>query len=265
MSIIGLSATVIYLFPVYWMIVTSLKRRSELFANPPTLWPLHPVLDGYRRAVEVNALGYIRNSLIIALFVTILTVALATVGSYAMTRIKSKWAKWSLMIFLVAQMIPSVLLVTPIYVIFRNLNLLNTYVGVIIADTTLTLPLAVIIMRTAMLQVPLEIEEAARIDGASFLQLLPRIVTPMVRPGLIVVATISFLNSFGEFVYAVSLINLQNMYPATAGLYVFTTGLYGQEWNSAMAYSTMLVIPILIIFVVFQKSIVKGITSGALK
>lgn len=262
---LGILITAGYLFPVYWVVANSLKERSELFSTAVTLFPKNLTFYGYARAIEVGVLRYLLNSTVIGTATTLATLVLATIGAYAMTRLKNRWIKWVLILFLVAQMVPEVLLVTPMYLIFRSMGMLDSYWGLVIANTTRTLPLAMIVMRTVMLGVPRSLEEAAKIDGCTVSSLLTRIVIPIVKPGLVVTGTISFLMAFGEFVYAVSLITREAMYPVTAGLYVFTASLYGQEWNSAMAYATLLVAPVLIVFIAFQKEIVSGLTQGALK
>jgi len=261
----GVLVTVLYLFPVYWVIVNSLKERSELFSPAVTLFPQKITFYGYARAIEVGVLRYLVNSTVIATATMVTTLTLATIGAYAMTRIKSNWVNWTLILFLVAQMVPDVLVVTPLYLIFRSLGLLDNYLGLVIANTSRALPLAIIVMRTVMLTVPRSLEEAAKIDGCSIWSLLTRIVVPIAKPGLVVTGTIAFLMAFGEFVYAVSFITREAMYPISAGLYVFTASLYGQEWNSAMAYATLLVAPVLVAFLGFQKQLVSGLTQGALK
>jgi ABC-type sugar transport system, permease component len=264
-TFLGVVVTVFYLFPVYWVIVNSLKERSELFSPAVTLFPQKITFYGYARAIEVGVLRYLVNSTVIATATMVMTLLLATIGAYAMTRIKSNWVNWTLILFLVAQMVPDVLVVTPLYLIFRSLGLLDNYLGLVIANTSRALPLAIIVMRTVMLTVPRSLEEAAKIDGCTISSLLTRIVVPIAKPGLVVTGTIAFLMAFGEFVYAVSFITREAMYPISAGLYVFTASLYGQEWNSAMAYATLLVAPVLIAFLGFQKQIVSGLTQGALK
>lgn len=262
---VGVLVTALYLFPVYWVIVNSLKERSELFSPAVTLFPQKITLYGYARAIEVGVLRYLANSTVIATATMAMTLILATMGAYAMTRLKSRWVNGTLILFLLAQMVPDVLVVTPLYLIFRSLGLLDSYVGLVIANTSRALPLAIIVMRTVMLSVPRSLEEAAKIDGCTISSLLTRIVVPIAKPGLVVTGTIAFLMAFGEFVYAVSFITREAMYPISAGLYVFTASLYGQEWNSAMAYATLLVAPVLIAFIGFQKQIVSGLTQGALK
>jgi len=264
-TFLGVVVTVFYLFPVYWVIVNSLKERSELFSPAVTLFPQKITFYGYARAIEVGVLRYLVNSTVIATATMVMTLLLATIGAYAMTRIKSNWVNWTLILFLVAQMVPDVLVVTPLYLIFRSLGLLDNYLGLVIANTSRALPLAIIVMRTVMLTVPRSLEEAAKIDGCSIWSLLTRIVVPIAKPGLVVTGTIAFLMAFGEFVYAVSFITREAMYPISAGLYVFTASLYGQEWNSAMAYATLLVAPVLVAFLGFQKQLISGLTQGALK
>jgi multiple sugar transport system permease protein len=165
---------------------------------------------------------------------------------------------------MLSQVLPPPLLVTPMFVIFRQLDLVNTYTAVILATTSKTLPFAVIMLRTTFAQIPIEIEEAARVDGCSRLMAFIKVTLPLAHVGYIVVGSLVFLQAYGEFVYPVSLMNKQSMQPATVGLYGFVGADYS-DWGNAMAFATVMVLPVLIIFVALQKRIVSGLTSGALK
>jgi multiple sugar transport system permease protein len=264
MAIAFLIASV-YLFPVYWMVVSALKNSVEANAAVPSLFPNEPTLAAFRWIFErENIARYLGNSLIIACGATALTLLLATGAAYALSRVRSLAMDAVLVMVMLSQVLPPALLVTPMFVIFRQLDLVNTYTAVILATTSKTLPFAVIMLRTAFAQIPTEIEEAARIDGCSRLMAFLRVTLPLARSGYIVVGALVFLLAYGEFVYPISLMNKRDMQPATVGLYGFVGADYS-DWSYAMAFATVMVAPVLLIFIALQKRIVSGLTSGALK
>ena len=261
-----LFCVLIYAFPLYWMVISSIKTMRGIYGDVSLFPSLSEItLATYYRAVEVGFFRYMLNSFLIAIGTMLITLVLAVLASYAISRLEAKWVKWTLIIFLLAQMLPPVLLATPIYMMFDTVNLTNTYIALILANTFLTLPISVIILRPVMNQIPRVMEEAAIIDGATFLQTIYCIILPVVKPGLVVVGTISFLMSYGEFLFALTLINESIRYPVTMGIYTLTSGTYAHEWNAAMAYSTLATIPVLILFLLFQKYIVSGLTRGSVR
>lgn len=261
----GLLIAASYLFPVYWMLVSALKTSNEVNAAIPTLFPHEPTLNAFRWIFERENIGrYLANSFLIAGGSTALTLLLATGSAYALSRVRSIWMDAVLVGVMLSQVLPPPLLVTPMFVILRQLDLVNTYTAVILATTSKTLPFAVIMLRTTFAQIPIEIEEAARVDGCSRLMAFLQVTLPLARVGYIVVGSLVFLQAYGEFVYPVSLMNKQSMQPATVGLYGFVGADYS-DWGNAMAFATVMVLPVLIIFVALQKRIVSGLTSGALK
>lgn len=265
LTAIGAVIAAFYLFPVYWMVVSALKTSNEVNAAIPTLWPHEATLAAFRWIFErENVARYLSNSLIISTGTTALTLLLATGAAYALSRVRSMWMDAVLIGVMLSQVLPPPLLVTPMFVIFRQLDLVNTYTAVILATTSKTLPFAVIMLRTTFAQIPIEIEEAARVDGASRLSAFTRVTLPLARVGYIVVGTLVFLLAYGEFVYPVSLMNRQSLQPATVGLYGFVGADYS-DWGYAMAFASVMVLPVLAVFVALQKRIVSGLTAGALK
>ena len=261
---IGLLIAASYLFPVYWMVVSALKTSNEVNAAIPTLFPHEPTLNAFRWIFEREKIGrYLANSFLIAGGSTALTLLLATGSAYALSRVRSIWMDAVLVGVMLSQVLPPPLLVTPMFVILRQLDLVNTYIAVILATTSKTLPFAVIMLRTTFAQIPIEIEEAARVDGSSRLMAFLQVTLPLARVGYIVVGSLVFLQAYGEFVYPMSLMNKQAMQPATVGLYGFVGADYS-DWGNAMAFASVMVLPVLLIFIALQKKIVSGLTAGAL-
>jgi multiple sugar transport system permease protein len=261
----GVTIAAFYLFPVYWMYVSSFKASSELNASPPTLLPEAPTLAAYTWIfTRENIARYLGNSLFQSTSVTLLTLLLATGPAYALSRERSLWMDAVLVGIMLSQVLPSALLATPMFVIFRQIDLINTQTAVILSTTTKTLPLAVIMLRTTFAQIPIELEEAAQVDGCSRPRAFFSVTMPLSRIGYIVVGTLVFLLAYGEFVYPMSLINKNELQPATVGLYGFVGADYS-DWSNAMAFASIFVTPVIVIFVLLQRRIVSGLTAGALK
>jgi multiple sugar transport system permease protein len=255
-----------YLFPVYWMAATSLKTNAAVYASPPQIIPWPPILSAYREAVLSNPLTLrsILNSAIVGLGTMLLTLVLAAPAAYALARLKLRGATLAILLLLITQLLPAIVIATPLFVVFSRIGLINSYPALILANTTFTLPFAVIVLRPFFLTVPRELEAAAQIDGCTQFGAFARVILPLVQPGLLTVAVFAFLMGWGEFLFAMTLTTNEMIQPATAALNKFI-GQYGTEWNKLMAVATTIAIPIIIIFAGLQRYIVSGLTTGAVK
>ena len=271
--ILGLFACVVYIIPLFWMVSTSLKPVEQIFQKPPVLFPSSPQVDSYRSILGlpsnkpdlyINTVVYFKNSLLIATWTTLLVFILAVPSAYTLSRFKFRGRSAYLLFLLVAQMLPSVLLVIPLFVLFRRLGLYSTYLSVILADTALALPFAIIILRTSFLQIPDALEEAAWIDGGSRIQVLWYIILPLVRAGLVAVGVFSFLTAWGEFVFALSFLPKTEMQPVSLGVFQFV-GMYKSNFDTMMAFSTLVAIPAVVAFLLLQRQFIGGLTSGSEK
>jgi multiple sugar transport system permease protein len=265
-TLIGTLFVLAYLFPVYWMIATSLKTSGAIFASPPQVVPSPLVFSAYVEAVIENPLTIraIINSAIIGIGTMLLTLLLATPAAYALARLNLRGGALMTLLLLVTQLLPAIVIATPLFVLFSRIGLLNSYPALILADTTITLPFAVIILRPFFLTVPSELEAAAKIDGCNQFSAFWRVVLPLVRPGLITVAVFAFLFSWGEFLFALSLNTSENVQPVTVALNKFI-GQYGVQWNKLMAVATTIALPIIVIFAGLQRYIVGGLVAGSVK
>jgi multiple sugar transport system permease protein len=265
LSLIGALCVTAYLFPIYWMFISGFKTTAEIFANPPTLFPREPTLESFRFVFErENVLRYLRNSLMIAVPATALTLILGSMGAYAMSRLKTRLVNVALIAVLMLQVFPEALLATPMFIIFRTFDILNSFGAVILATTSKTLAFALVVLRPMFRQVPIELEEASFVDGCTLFQTFWRIVLPLMQVPLIVVGTLSFVQAYGQFVYALTFLSRQELQPATVGIYSFVGAEYA-DWHHVMAFSSIFVLPILAIFLLLQNKIVAGLTAGALK
>lgn len=255
----------VYLFPLYWMYVTALKPSSEIFQFPPTFWPQDPQFDVADVWTRLQMDRFLTNSLIIAVGTSAIIVAVGTGCAYALARVRSIWMDIALFAILMMQVLPSSLMITPIFVAFSQVGLLEyPRLAVILAQAAKSLPLYIVLCRTAFMQVPRELEEAALVDGNSRIGAFFGVAIPLARNGILVTSVLIFLHAFGEYVYSRSLIGERALQPATVGLQSFM-GPNTSDWSGVMTYSAIYVTPILIIFVLLQRRIVSGLTAGALK
>ncbi|MGB3335550.1 MAG: carbohydrate ABC transporter permease [Devosia sp.] len=255
-----------YLFPLYWMYVTSLKSGSEIFANPPTFWPLAPDASIFPAVWVRRTMGtFLWNSVVIASGVTAITVILGTGCAYVLARYRSVWVDIGLFMILMLQVLPASVMITPLFVGFNQIGLLNyPRTAVVLAAAAKSMPFFVVLVRATFMSVPRELEEAALVDGNSRFGAFFSIVLPLARNGILVCAILTFMSSFGEYIYSKSIIQDTNLQPASVGLSGFL-GPNSTDWNAIMAYSAIYVTPILAVFVLLQRRIVSGLTSGALK
>jgi len=264
-TLLALVITLAYLFPVYWMVATSLKLPADVQAVPPKWAPVPATTSSFSSVWHNPVVGEaLRNSVVISLGVMVLTLLLAAPATYAIGRVRMRGSSSAVMLLLIAQLLPSIVLAAPLFVILRKLHLTNTLTGLILADTTLTLPFAVIILRPLIMSVPAELEDAARLDGCGGLGVLMRVMVPIVRPGLISTAAFSFLLGWGEFVFGLTINNDPSVQPATVALQSFI-GQFGTAWGSLMAVATIISIPVALVFAIFQRWIVSGLTAGSVR
>lgn len=265
--IIALIILLVIIFPIYWILVTSLKNEREIFMNPPTLFPKEINTDSYAAQIEQGDFNMFRsfaNSFFIAVGALCISVILSVPASYGIARFRFKGRKAVVLLFLVTQMLPVSVLLTPIFIIFKNMNILNTPYSAIIADATIGIPFSILILKNYFASVPVELEEAAIIDGCSRFTALLRVVIPVALPGVIVCGVFSFLYAWGDLAYGMTFIQEQTMRPITAGIFNFM-GQYGTKWSYLTAFAVVTIIPVALIFIFMQKYIISGLTSGAVK
>lgn len=263
---IGLLIVLVYLFPVFWMVSTSLKLRGDVFSIPPELFPSPVVFGSYIESVFQSppVLRALFNSLVIATGTLFLTLVLGTPAAYALARLKLRFTVLISLILLLAQMLPTINLALPLFVIFTDVGLVDTYAGLILANTALALPFAIIILRPFFLSVPGELMDAGRVDGCTPFAVFWRIVLPLIRPGLITVGALAFVTAWGEFVFGLTLATSEELQPISVALNRFI-GQYGTRWADLMAVATIAALPVIVIFAGLQRFIVGGLTAGATK
>jgi trehalose/maltose transport system permease protein len=235
-----------------------------LTAIPPTLIPsLH--WGFYRSALEdYGLLGYITNSVIVASAATLITITIGSLAAYSIARLRRSWTNVYLMLLLAISMFPQIAIAGPVWSLLDRFNWLNTYQGLMAAYIALSLPLAIWILTTFFREVPNEIEEAALIDGCSRMQALYRVVLPLAAPGILTAALLVFIQAWNEFFFALIIMTDPNIQTLPVGIALFP-GEYTMPWGEIAAASTIATVPLILLALIFQRGIVRGLSAGAVK
>jgi multiple sugar transport system permease protein len=254
-------------FPTFWLISTSIKPQLEAFQNPPTWWPHNPTLYSYQilPADQQGFVTYFKNSLIVGICTTLLTLLAAVPAGYVLSRFRFRGARALLLIILATQMFPYVTILISLYTLFRQLHMLNTFPALVLSFTTFSLPFSIWMMKGFCDTLPTDLEDAARVDGASRLRTLWTIVMPIIIPGVVAVGFFAFLNSWNELLYALTLTSSPDMRLIPPGFVLTYIGEFQDRWPDMMAASVVVSLPIVVLFTVFQKQLVSGLTAGAVK
>lgn len=252
------------LIPFLWFLLTSLKSPGQVTAIPPELIPeFH--LGFYRSALETyGLLRYIGNSAIVAGATTLISIAIGSLAAYAIVRFRLSWTRWYLMLLLAVSMFPQIAFAGPVWRILNNLGWLNTYQGIIAAYISLSLPLAVWILTTFFKELPYEIEEAALVDGCTRLQALAKVVLPLAAPGIFTAAILVFIHAWNEFFFALLILTNPRLQTLPVGIALFP-GEYTMPWGEIAAASTIATLPLILLTLLFQRRIVRGLSGGAVK
>lgn len=252
------------LLPFFWMFSVSLKPAAEPFAIPAELWPREPTFDNYILALRPEFQRYFLNSLIVSCATLLITIPLALLAAYSLARFQF----WLLSVFLglvvLAQFFPAGAIIIPIYKIVRAAGLLDTYASLIIAYITVTLPVAIWMMRGFLMRVPRTLEEAAAIDGAKPLRAFIDIVVPLAKPGIIATSVWVLIVTWQEFLFALSFTSSKEMRTLPVGMNDYI-GQYGIRYGELMASSVMISVPVIVLFFFLQRQFVAGLTASAVK
>ena len=258
-------ALTIMLFPLYWMVNTSLKPNAEVFATPPTFWSANWSLDAFRNLLETRPIGrYFANSLVVAGGTTVLSLVLASLAAYGLTRFHVRIEALVILALLFIKMLPEALLVVPFFQLVAGAGLLNSHLALILVYTSFSLPFAVWMLIGFFRVIPRALDEAGVMDGASRLQVFHMIVLPLARPGIVAVAMFTFLVAWNAYLWALVLTTRSEMYVLPVGI-ANLKGEYQVQWNEMMAAAVIATLPVLAIYAVFERHLVAGITAGAVK
>jgi ABC-type glycerol-3-phosphate transport system permease component len=260
-----LAVAALVLFPIFWMVSTSFKTDVEIVRFPPTLLPDAPTTAAYVKIWQLKSFGrYFWNSMVVASLSTALSVVLAALAGYGFSRFAFRGSRVLVFLFLVTQMVPAILLLLPYFVVMRELGLLNSYTGLVLAYTSFALPFCTWMLKGFFDSIPREVDESAMIDGCSRLQTLLRVVAPLALPGVAATALFSFLVAWNHYLFAVGLATSPDMYTLPVGI-AYTIGEFRVAWNELMAGATIASVPILILYAALERYFVEGLTAGAVK
>lgn len=255
------------LFPLYWVLMTSFKTNMEAYRNVPTFIPAEPTVQSYINLFTENNdfFVYYKNNFIVSGATALITTVLAILSGYALSRFHFRWNGWVMAALLSSQMFPVVSRMISLYDLMNKMHLINTHPGLILALVAAMLPFTVMLMSSFFDSVPREVEEAAYVDGASRMQVLWRIVTPLVKPGMLAVAIYAFLMTWDDYLHAVTLIQTDSLRTMSAGVAMRYLGELSYDWSLINTISIVGTVPMLILFFFFQKYMVKGLVAGAVK
>jgi multiple sugar transport system permease protein len=260
---LGIGIAGLMLFPFYMILNYSLMHQTDILNYPPPIFPIELSLEGYRRAGETTG-EYLRSSLIYGFGTVFVTMLIATPAAYGLVRLRSQVGSLVLYSLILAQMAPSIIIANTLYGLFTRLGLYSSYIAVILADATIAVPFAIIIMRAFMLGIPPELAEAATVDGAGQFRIFWSITVPLSRTAIITASLFSFLFGWGDFLFALILNSDPHHTPITVGLYRFV-GAYSVEWPAVMATALIAALPAIFLLASAQRYIAAGITAGAVK
>ena len=264
-TIITILVAVPLLFPIYWVVIRALQGVAAFVPRIPSFFPQKLVVETYvSQLLDPATLIALRNSCIIAVGSTAVSMILAVPCAYGLSRFRFKGKKAMLLTFLVTQMLPSSLILTPLYLIYSKVGLLNTYLAPILSTATLSIPFVVLMLRPIFSGIPAELEEAALIDGCGRFKAFTHIILPITKNGTVTGLAFSFIYAWNDLMYSITFNTQESLRPMTTRVYNFMT-LYGTKWNYIMAYGVILALPVLILFIVLQKYIVQGLVSGSVK
>ena len=259
-----LLSVVLSLFPFLWFVITSLKSQANIEAIPPT-WRPDWNVDFYRGVfVDHQFLSYMWNSLIVAGFTTLLALILGIPAAYALVRGRMAGKIWILGSLLTISMFPQIVIAGPVWQMLSHLGGLNTHWGLILPYVALTLPLAIWILATFFNELPVELEEAARVDGCTTFQALTKVLAPLASPGIFTAAILTFIYAWNEFFFALLILTDPEKQTLPVGIALFQ-GEFTMPWGEIAAASVLATLPLVIVVLCFQKGIISGLSAGAVK
>jgi multiple sugar transport system permease protein len=260
-TVAGLLVLAVMFFPLYWMVNVSLQPSGSAVGTP--WFPVQLSFDGYATAVREQG-GHLLTSLVVSAGSVVLSLLIATPAAYALAHFRVRGAGIVLFGILISQMIPGIVVANALYSLYNDLGLLNSVPGLILADSSHGIPFAILIMRAFLGSLPSEVVEAARVDGAGQIRTFVSIVLPMSRNALITAALFTFLFTWSDFLFALTLTTTEDVRPVTLGLYQYI-GAYVNDWSSVMATAVLASIPAVVLLLVAQRYVAAGVSSGAVK
>jgi N,N'-diacetylchitobiose transport system permease protein len=262
----GVVVAVVALFPVYWMVLTSFKRGSDIRTLTPQFIPRNPTLNNYRTVFDREYFWTaMANSALVTLIVVFCALAVAFFAAVALSRFKFRGRTAFIIAVIAIQMIPAEALIISLFQVLDGRNLTNTIIGLSLTYLIFVLPFTIWTLRGFVGGVPLELEEAARVDGASRMGAFMRVTLPLIAPGLVATGIFAFILAWNEFIFALVIMNRPETQTLPVWLQAFNEGARGTDWGGVMAGSTVMALPVVIFFLIVQRKVTSGLTAGAVK
>lgn len=256
----------VILFPVYWMLVSSFMPNSALMSLPPNFLPKDPSFSNYIKILtNERYITYFKNSFFVSGSTVILCLAVSILSGYAFSRYRFKGRNFAMTSILTVQMFPIVAILISLYTFYYNWGMLNTYRGLILADTTFSLPLSVTLMKAFFDTIPRSLDESAKIDGCGRLRTLVSVLLPLTVPGILAVGVYTFLHTWDDFLFSLIIMQKDSLRTLTVGIAQSFMGEYAHDYAGMMTCAVSASLPIVLLFIFFQKYMVVGLTAGAVK
>jgi len=266
LNLLAWAIVLVVSFPLLWTIVTSLKPQTELFLIPPSLLPGEVTFEHYRKLLlETRFLTYFSNSVVVSVATTVLVVAVAVLGAHSLVRFAYPGRERLAQLVLFTYLLPSVVLIIPLYLLLVRMGIANTLLSLVVAYTTFALPFAVWLLRSFMAGIPQDLEAAAMVDGASRMGAFFDVILPQALPGIISTAVFTFILAWNEYLFALVLVNQDSSRTLTTGVITMLVTSFHIEWSMLMAASVMMSVPVIVVFAFLQKHLTRGFGAGAVK
>ena len=266
LNLLAWSIVLAVAFPLIWMVLTSIKPQSELFRIPPSILPQSVTFEHYRQLLEETPfLKYFANSVLLACSTTILVVAVGTLGAFSLVRFRYPGRDRMALLVLATYLLPSVVLIIPLYLLMVWIGVANSLLSLVIAYTTFSLPYALWLLRSFMAGIPADLESAALVDGASRLGAFVDVILPQALPGIISTTLFTFILAWNEYLYALVLVNTDEARPLTTGVMNMLVTSFNIEWSLLMAAAVLMSLPLIVIFAFLQSYLTRGFGAGGVK
>jgi multiple sugar transport system permease protein len=259
----ALVALVVLLFPLYAVVIASFETNDQLIGAHYNFWPPTPSFDNYRNVIDTQG-GHIASTLVIGLGTALLTLAISLPAAHVLARYRFRVTAVMVGGLLVAQILPSIVIANSLFLLYHKLHLLNTYPGLILADASYAVPFSILVLRAFMLGLPGDVLQAAKVDGAGEWRTFTSVVMPMSRSAIITVAVFAFLNGWGDFIFALTLLSGSGVSPITLSIYSYI-GQFQTNLGAAMALAVMGLLPAAMLLIAAQRYIAAGLTVGSVK
>jgi multiple sugar transport system permease protein len=253
------------MFPLLWIFKMSIITKSELFASPPTILPQTPTTSSYATIFGDSAFQKaLINSTIIAGTATVICLFFGSIAAYAIARLRFRFKSSVMTLILAISFFPAVAIIAPLFIQFRQVGIIDTYLAAIVPDVVFALPVTVWLLVAFFKELPFDLEEAAKVDGATTIQAFRKVIVPLAAPGVFTTAILTFIHSWNEFLFATTFLFDERTQPVTVIIPNFAT-VYTVDYGAQAAAAVVVTVPLVIMVLIFQRRIVSGLTAGAVK